>query len=79
MSIFDLKAGESGVISEIKLPANAMARLSSLGFSRGKKVTVLAFSLFKSAVLVSCGAVRVGMRAQTAKNISIISEAENAG
>ena len=71
MSVFDLKAGESAKIVKIDINGNAFARLQSLGIAVGKKVTVLAFSLFKTGVLIGCGAVRVGVRKQLAKLIGV--------
>ena len=46
MSVYQLKAGESGDIVKIDLSGGAAARLASLGITVGKRVTVLAFSLF---------------------------------
>lgn len=71
MSVFDLKKGESAIIKSSNLAGSAATRLSSLGIAVGKKVTVLSFSLFKSSVLISCGAVRLGIRAALAKNIEV--------
>ena len=71
MSVFDLSAGESGYIKSCNLSGSSLARLSSLGISVGKKVTVLSFSLFRGSVLISCGAVRVGIRASLAKLIEV--------
>ena len=71
MSVFDLKAGECGYIKSCVLSGNAAARLKSLGIISGKKVTVIAFSLFKSSVLISCGAVRLGIRKAIAKSIEV--------
>lgn len=72
MSVFDLKKGESGYISARNIPKSAAARLDSLGVSVGKKITVLSFSLFKSSVMISCGAVRLGMRAALARQIEVV-------
>lgn len=71
MSVFDLKAGECAYIKGCALSGNAEIRLRSLGIIAGKKVTVIAFSLFKSSVLLSCGAVRVGIRKAIAKSIEV--------
>lgn len=71
MSVFDLKKGESGIIKSCNLTGSVFSRLSSLGISVGKKVTVLSFSLFKSSVLIGCGAVRLGLRAALAKSIEV--------
>lgn len=71
MSVFDLSAGESGIIKNSALSGSAAARLASLGIVAGKRFTVLAFSLFKSSVLIGCGAVRLGIRASLARRIEV--------
>lgn len=71
MSVYQLKAGESGEIVKIDISGGAAARLASLGIAVGKRVTVLAFSLFKSSVLIGCGAVRLGVRKSLAKLIEV--------
>lgn len=71
MSVFDLKKGESAYIKSSNLSGNAYTRLSSLGITAGRKVTVIAFSLFKSSVLLSCGAVRLAIRKSLAKQIEV--------
>lgn len=71
MSVYDLKAGERAEIVSIEVSGSGAARLQSLGITVGKKVTVLAFSLFKTGVLIGCGAVRVGVRRDIAKLIGV--------
>ena len=71
MSVFDLSVGDSGYIKSCALKGSASARLSSLGITVGKKITVLSFSLFRGSVLIGCGAVRLGLRASIAKNIEV--------
>ena len=71
MSVYDLKAGESAEIININIAGGASARLKSLGIIAGKRVTVLAFSLFKSSVLIGCGAVRLGIRKSLAQLIEV--------
>ena len=71
MSVFDLKKGESGIIKSCNLSGSSLARLNSLGIAVGKKITVLSFSLFKSSVLIGCGAVRLGLRSMIAKAIEV--------
>ena len=71
MSVYDLKAGQSARIVKIKIEGGAAARLNSLGITTGKRVTALAFSLFKSSVLIGCGAVRLGIRKSLAKQIEV--------
>ena len=53
MSVFDLKAGECAEISRIDIEGGARSRLDALGIKVGEKVEVIAFSLFKSSVLIS--------------------------
>ncbi len=71
MSVFDLKAGQSARIVKINMEGGAAARLSSLGITVGKRVTALAFSLFKSSILIGCGAVRLGIRKRLASLIEV--------
>ena len=71
MSVFDLKAGHSARIVKINLEGGAAARLTSLGITTGKRVTALAFSLFKSSILIGCGAVRLGIRKSLARQIEV--------
>ena len=71
MSVFDLSKGESGYIKSCNFSGSVSSRLSSLGITVGKKITVLSFSLFKSSVLIGCGAVRLGIRAALAKCIEV--------
>lgn len=54
MTLFDLKKNESAIISAINFGGAAHARLLSLGVKEGENIKILSFSLFKSAVLVSC-------------------------
>lgn len=71
MSVYDLKAGESAQITKINIAGGAAARLNSLGITAGKRVTAFAFSLFKSSVLIGCGAVRLGLRKAFATQIEV--------
>ncbi len=71
MTVFDLKAGESAEIARINLSGAAMARLKALGICDGARITVLSYSLFKSSALVSCAAVRVGIRKKLAEKIEL--------
>lgn len=71
MTVFDLNKGEECRVTGIKLTGGAAARLSALGLKVGTRVQVLSFSLFKSAVLVSFGAVRLGIRKKLADAIQV--------
>ncbi len=71
MSVFDLKAGDCARITDIALEGGARSRLDALGIKVGEKVEVIAFSLFKSSVLISCAAVRIGVRKALAKKIEV--------
>lgn len=71
MSVFDLSVGDSAYIKNCNLAGSASARLNALGVVVGKKITVLSFSLFKSSVLIGCGAVRLGLRKAVAKSIEV--------
>ena len=71
MKVYDLKTGETGKITAIFVTGVAAARLNSLGITAGKKVTALSFSLFKSSILIGCGAVRLGIRKSVAALIEV--------
>lgn len=71
MTVFNLKKGEEAKITAIKLEGGAAARLAALGLKKGTRVRILSFSLFKSAVLISFGAVRVGVRRRLAESIEV--------
>lgn len=71
MSVFDLKLGDQAKILKCAVNGSAETRLSSLGISVGSKITVLAYSLFKSSILIGCGAVRLGIRKSLAKSIEV--------
>ena len=71
MSVFELKKGESAYIKKCAVTGSAAARLKSLGIVSGKKITLLAYSLFKSSVLISCGAVRLAIRKAVAESIEV--------
>lgn len=71
MTVFDLKKGEEGKVLNVYASGGAAARLASLGLKRGTTVRVLAFSLFKSSVLVEFGAVKLGIRKRLALCIEV--------
>lgn len=71
MSVFDLSAGESAEIVSVNESGAALKRLASLGVVAGAKVTAVAFSLFKSAVLLSVPPVRVSLRRAVAEKIEV--------
>ena len=71
MTVFDLKKGEKARITAINLEGRASARLAALGLKIDTCVQILSFSLFKSAVLISFGAVRVGIRKSLANAIQV--------
>ena len=71
MNIYELKIGESGKITKINLTGGGATRLNSLGITVGKRVTALSYSLFKSSILIGCGAVRLGLRKSLAALIEV--------
>ena len=71
MRVFDLKQGEVGTITKLNLAGGALERLNALGIREGEKVEVISFSLLKSSVLISCAAVRVGLRKSLAQKIEV--------
>ena len=71
MNVFNLKSGETAIIKRIDLTGSALERLNALGFKVGEQVEVLSFSLFKSSVLLSCNAVRLGIRKGLASKIVV--------
>lgn len=71
MSVFDLQVGESGIIVKVTAQGAAASRLAALGFTGGKKVTALGFSLFKSGVLVGVNSTRVALRKTIAQCVEV--------
>lgn len=71
MSVFDLKKGERAKIISVAVDGSAGERLSSLGITAGREITVLAFSLFSGSLLIACGASRVAMRKSIAQRIEV--------
>lgn len=71
MTVFDLKKGDEAKVTAIKLEGGAAARLNALGLKIGTRVQILSFSLFKSAVLIAFGVVRVGVRKSLAQAIQV--------
>ena len=71
MNAFDLKMGEVATITRIDLYGSALERLNSLGIAVGSKIEIISFSLLKSSVLISCNAVRVGLRKSLAQKIGV--------
>ena len=71
MRVFDLNMGDIATISRIDLSGSARDRLYALGIKEGEKIEVISFSLLKSSVLISCNAVRVGLRKALAQKIEV--------
>ena len=63
--------GDIATISRIDLSGSARDRLYALGIKEGEKIEVISFSLLKSSVLISCNAVRVGLRKSLAQKIEV--------
>lgn len=71
MSVFNLAKGKSGIISDVKVDGAAGERLNALGIKKGAMVTVVAFSLFNSGVLIMAGYNRIGLRKYVAERIEV--------
>lgn len=71
MDIFSLKIGDFCIIVGLNMQGGILKRLNSLGFEVGKKIQVLSFSLFKSAVLLGCGSIKLGIRKDVATLIEV--------
>ncbi len=71
MTVFDLGKGGEGVVVRTGAAGGAAERLYSLGLKAGVRVRVLGYSLFKSSVMVSFGAVRLGIRRALAQKIEV--------
>lgn len=71
MTVWDIEAGKSAKIKRIAASGSAAERLRSLGFTDGRVVTVLGYSLLKSSVLLSCGSVRLAARRSLASKIEV--------
>lgn len=71
ITLFDLKRGQKATVQKVNAEGSALARLTALGIDRGAQVEALAFSLFKSSILISCSSVRVSMRRALAQKIEV--------
>ena len=71
MTAFNLGAGKSAKIINITSGGSAAERLAALGFTRGRVITVLGYSILHSSVLLSCGAVRLAVRRSLADKIEV--------
>lgn len=63
--------GGSGVVLRVDVDGAAGERLFSLGIKKGAVVTVVAFSLFNSGVLVIAGYNRIGLIRSVAERIEV--------
>lgn len=71
MSVFDLNVGDRAKVVRLNFDGAAANRLFSLGFSSGKEIKILGFSLFKSSVLLGIGANRVALRREEAEKLEV--------
>lgn len=71
MRVFDLQMGDIATITKIDVAGSARERLYALGVKEGEKIEVISFSLLKSSVLISCNAVRIGLRRSMAQRIEV--------
>lgn len=71
MNVLDIPVNESAKIVKVGVTGAAAERLRALGFVCGRAVTVLGYSIFKSSVLLSCGAVRLAVRKTIAARIEV--------
>ena len=71
MNAWQLERGRCAVIKDVRLSGSAAARLHSLGFVRGQKVTAAGRSLLDGSVLLTCGAVRLAVRRSVAEGIEV--------
>lgn len=71
MTVFNLQKNQEARVVGINVDGAPQYRLFSLGIVVGAKIKLLSFSLFKSAVLVGCGAVRLSMRKDYAEKIEV--------
>jgi len=77
ISLFDLRKGQSGVVSEINadssLPAEVIRRLIELGFVVGERVRVLAEMFpYRDPIAVCVGNTQFALRQQEAKAIWVM-------
>ncbi len=70
-TLYGLNRGERAAIMRVGAEGGALARLDALGVRAGAEVEAVAFSLFKSSILISCGSVRLAMRRALAEKISV--------
>lgn len=58
-------------MTEVRVDGSAGERLNALGVRAGNKITVLAFSIFSSSVLIAVGYNRLAIRGSVAKRIEV--------
>ena len=66
-----MKKGEKAKIAKVCVDGPAGERLNALGVRAGNEITVLAFSLFSSCVLISVGYNRLAIRNSVARRIEV--------
>lgn len=71
LNLYGLKKGDRATVVSVGAKGGAEARLHALGIVSGAEIEVLAYSLFRSSVLISCASVRVGMRRTLAEKIAV--------
>ena len=71
MDVFNIPVGGKAKITSVDAAGVEGARLRSLGIVRGAEIRLLAFSLFKSAALVSVNGARVSIRRRLAARIKV--------
>lgn len=67
----NLSVDDCGIIKKIKLPKESKLRLDTLGVKVGQRLVVIAFSPFKSNVLIKINGFYLGLNKSIAKGIYI--------
>ncbi len=67
----NLSTDDRGVIKKIKLPKESKFRLDTLGVKVGQELVVIAFSPFKSNVLIKINGFYLGLNKAVAKGIYV--------
>lgn len=73
-----MKKGETATVASVNVDGAAGERLNALGVRAGNRITVLAYSVFNSSVLIAVGYNRLAIRKSVAVRIAVLADAEAA-
>lgn len=72
MTAFSIPRGQIARVTKVDLVGKQATRLAQLGIRQGATVQMLGYSLFRSAVLLGVGAVRVAVDKTLATAVEVV-------